>query len=1090
MQGGSKKHQHRTFSSLNTQGLILIKFPGHYELEPNFDVPFADIQRKIVSLLDTEKRRYTNPMEKSIDRIEYADSNLGLEWRVKHKKPNRPYSSYLTPAKNTPQRPATSKSFGGYGKQEVSPPQRAVSRRDARTDKFRSKLEIPSDYEEVYISKKPVSVKFPIKMTSPPRMSAAGKSKRLTTAQETGEVHLTRTNVLDSAETSEKVANRKYLFRSKRSAEYPSSHFELRSPQLRIHENSVTRSKSKPKTQEYKFKLGEPTRHPLETNVQLVKPKKASLRKDNSRDRSDDRVDRTTVLQQVPLNWITIHGVRSSLMQQEESSVHIRGEADSKHRQRIESKITVEILTEDQAEQHNQEQLQPTSSSETLKKTSNGKKLLKDSLDEPNEFRTSPGPFDRRAYNERKTLHAAMQQSRDTSHIRRGKDPSPFKLNRRSFQNRSASEQVGASQDASDDRTKHRDSMRAAEEATQNQMNSPTQAKRQGSPQTDSSKMDEPASRGRVGIPSQTSKRSVSPPEVLRVSPLRMRSPKEDDIFIVKPQNLQVSDASSPSEDPSPLTPVKFSARQHSLMIQPTDAMSEGLHTRPLTAQPKQAEESNNEAAQELKSSHSNKMRDGFAPFQESAVWGLSQFTDQVKIPIPPGRSTSEKNPIGLSSKQANPTTGPAPIAKVFEISALPKIQHCEDWKPRVILNERYYYSKPPKKEVSKPPGSSTLHHSGLSEDLYIVPSSWLCPLPIPPVSLVSVTAERWTIRVEKKELIQPTNNQQESPGIVSHLLEGHLSHSMDSPKKTRLHYLRSAIKDIQKHGYPFPSTSSTPKSMIKMVPVPPGANNSQPNTERGMMTGFQTPPMILITNPAAVGQYSGTTSRNSHRGQDSQEPIIDRTQGVLKIPEKKMFLKRVISLKDQPELLGPPQVNLQFSISGDSAAMSKKVYTNQAHGSQMEVSRFHPPTQNSEQPPNSAGRSINSAAHAQSGMSPGSLHSMGIGSKSSKTSLFNLIRENKLVSFLGKTENSRGGFVKPASDAYRQALRNEKHKILRKNVSLAQPKIVMKAFGDLRGIVVNTSSGASMNYNEDRITVLVKAHEKFEGLVQRGIQT
>lgn len=1110
MNGKIGRHPDRLSGSFRGQGLILIKLPGHYELEPDFDIPLSHIQRKIVDVLELEKSKLNRSAERSIDRIEYAESNMGLEWRVRHKGSGRPFSSNFVSSKDGARRPTTSKSYN-FQARRPTPEKINEAKLHRVKERFRSKMDPARPYEDIYISKKPVSVKLPFKWNSEKDSQLRPRSQQQKTIGEP-------VNLFDRCQRTQE----RYRIQQIQDARMvsPTSSPPTRPKRGRLHQTAQPRGFSLEAEQQiadrYRSnnfvevsKVSRGTQMHLDTNT-----RKTQTSGSGSLDGTNPRL---------PQNWISIHNEHSA-----------QYPADLRERQELrgDSKLTVQMPREDPGDNaQEEERLQATSSSETLKKTSNGKKLLKDSFEDSSEFRTSPGPFDRQANNDRKTLHVARQVSKDHE-MRRGRDPAPFiGSKRRLLHQRASSEQASMSQDVSDDRTNKLDGKWAAKDQKPERQDQSKLPKATNNHHRKNNQRSEQENKARSALRTNSPNSKPVQGQVVHESQLRSRLPNKEDIFVIRPSKNQTSDASSPSEDPSPLTPVRLSARQHSMLVDSKMPDKDHPPSRPLTAQPKPAEIPPTPAKPMQHSQDTSNLK--HAPsvkFQESAVWGLSQFGDgssfghtvtktdrfttkNIELQIPTRSLQVRSSDNDQNHKEQSEFGGQSKHIRMQEIQLLepPKRTEAETiFRPIVVKIETL--SK--KNEVpipqttaplnaqllpKKSQNPSKLEESYLSGEDELIPSSWLCPLPIPSLTLLLLLEERWQIEQEQKPQTQQASVSEHNENIrISPRLDSNVCSSMDSPKKTRLHYLRSAMKQMREQGYEYspPMTMTTPRPMFNMVPVPIVDQQSGANSGRIHSQGDRHPPQILVTPAAGNRQISEGSSRNSVIDQYAADPLLSRAQGGVKIQDKKMFLKRVISLKESPEMLAPPNAGPQFSFSGDSAAANsvsaaRNINSAIGHASHMEVSRFQAPTHNSDQALESSGRSVRSGTGANSNRSPGSLFSVGaVGSKSSKASLFNLIRENKLVSFLGKGEKDPAGFIRPASDAYRLALRNEKHKILRKNVSLARPKLVMKAFGDFRGIVVNTSSGASMNYNEDRITVLVRAQEKFESLVQKGIQS
>ena len=98
--------------------------------------------------------------------------------------------------------------------------------------------------------------------------------------------------------------------------------------------------------------------------------------------------------------------------------------------------------------------------------------------------------------------------------------------------------------------------------------------------------------------------------------------------------------------------------------------------------------------------------------------------------------------------------------------------------------------------------------------------------------------------------------------------------------------------------------------------------------------------------------------------------------------------------------------------------------------------------------------------------------------------SIFSLLKSNNIVSFLNKKDQLKH----VGSTAYRDSLLFDRKRGFKDKVTLPIPKVVLKTFGDVVGISVNTCPGACQSFNEDRVTVLVNAEKKFDKLHSKGI--
>ena len=72
----------------------------------------------------------------------------------------------------------------------------------------------------------------------------------------------------------------------------------------------------------------------------------------------------------------------------------------------------------------------------------------------------------------------------------------------------------------------------------------------------------------------------------------------------------------------------------------------------------------------------------------------------------------------------------------------------------------------------------------------------------------------------------------------------------------------------------------------------------------------------------------------------------------------------------------------------------------------------------------------------------------------------------------------------KSGSIVYQEALLNDRRKGLYENIILPKPKVTVKTFGDIVALGVNTHAGCSRSFNDDRVTILVNAQQKYEHML------
>lgn len=101
------------------------------------------------------------------------------------------------------------------------------------------------------------------------------------------------------------------------------------------------------------------------------------------------------------------------------------------------------------------------------------------------------------------------------------------------------------------------------------------------------------------------------------------------------------------------------------------------------------------------------------------------------------------------------------------------------------------------------------------------------------------------------------------------------------------------------------------------------------------------------------------------------------------------------------------------------------------------------------------------------------------------KPSFMSIVRKTKM---LQKFMN----FAKPASDGYKEALRNDKRRIqLLDQVGMPKvnsSQVIFKDYGAVKGIAINTHPGRCRSYNEDRVTLMVQAQQKYDKICSKEV--